>query len=170
MWNRSGALILLFLGVAVLSSCAMSEERSGPGADGVPSVLVACAEDAPDCRDTLVTGGEDPLAPSTGTDGSAAGGMVIEALSITDALSYQGPEPIAVAGFVVRTQDASQLCDALAESYPPLCAGESIEITNPDTTDALPLIEEDGVQWSPERVTVIATVTPEGITIDPPSM
>lgn len=167
MWNRFGALILLLVGVVVLSSCAVSEERSGPGADGVPQVLVACAEDAPDCQDTLVTGGEDPLAPD---DGSSSSGMVIEALSITDVLLYQGSEPIAVAGYVVRTQEASRFCDGLAESYPPQCAGESIEITNPDTTDAFPLIEEGDVQWSPERVTVIATVTSEGITIDPTSM
>lgn len=170
MWNRSGVLILLLIGAVAVSSCAVSEERSGLGADGVPSVLVACAEDAPDCQDTLVTGDEDPLAPSTGAAGSASSGMVIEALSITDALSYQGSEPIAVAGYVVRTQEASRLCDALAESYPPQCAGESIVITNPDTTDAYPLIEEGDVQWSPERVTVIATVTSEGITIDPTSM
>ena len=167
MWNRSGSLILLLVGVVVLSSCAVSEERSGPGADGVPSVLVACAEDALDCQDTLVTGGEDPRAPDD--DGSSSSGMVIEALSITDALSYQGSEPIAVAGYVVRTQEASRLCDGLAESYPPQCAGESIEITNPDTADAFTLIEEGNVQWSPERVTVIATVTSEGITIDPTS-
>jgi hypothetical protein len=170
MWNRSGVSIPLLIGVLVLSSCAVSEEHSGPDAGSAPSVLVACAEDAPDCQDTLVTGGEDPLAPSTDSDGSASSGMVIEALSITDALSYQGSERIAVAGFVVRTQDASRLCDALAESYPPQCAGESIEITNPEATDALPLIEEGDVQWSRERVTVIATVTSEGITIDPTSM
>ena len=169
MWNRSGVLILLLVGAIALSSCAVSEERSGPGADGVPSVLTACAEDAPGCQDTLVTGGDDPLAPSTDSDVSVSGGMALDALSIADALLYEGSEPVATVGFVVRTSESSRICDALAESYPPQCAGESIEITNPDATDAIPLIEEGNVQWSPERVTVIGTVTSEGITIDPTS-
>lgn len=169
MWNRSGVTILFLVGALALSSCAVSEERTGPGADGVPSVQVACAEGVPDCQDTLVTGGEDPLAPSTSSDGSASSGMVVDALSITDALSYEGSEPVAVAGFVVRTSESSRFCDALAESYPPQCAGESIDIINPEVTDAIPLIEEGNVQWSPDRVTVIGIITSEGITIDPTS-
>lgn len=166
MSNRSGVVTLLVIGALALSSCAVSEERSGPGADGVPSVLVTCAEEVPDCQDTLETGGHDPLAPSTDSDGLASGGMVVDALSIADALSYKGSEPIAVAGFVVRTSESSRLCDALAESYPPQCAGKRIEITNPDATDAIQLVEEGNVQWSPERVTVIGTVASEGFTID----
>jgi hypothetical protein len=173
MWTRN-ALVVLVTGVLAVSSCAVSEERGGPGADGISKVLVACTEDEPDCQDTvvddgLVTGGDDPVAPTPGSNASASSGMVIEALSITEALSYQGSEPIAVEGYIVRTSVLSQLCEALAESYPPQCGGESITITNPDATDAFPLVEERDLQWSPELVTVVGAVTPNGLTIDPAS-
>ena len=57
MFRMSARLFALLAVLLMASSCVASEERSGPGADGVPDVLVACAEDHPDCQDTPVTGG-----------------------------------------------------------------------------------------------------------------
>ena len=54
--QRSLPVLATSLAVAVaLGGCAMSEQRNGPGADGTPLVVVACAEDAPDCEDTVVS-------------------------------------------------------------------------------------------------------------------
>ena len=159
--------------VVIASSCAVSEERSGPGADGIPDVLLACAEDHPDCQDTLATGdlptgGNDPLAPSTEPDdGSVSNGMVADGgLSVSEAISYEGSQPVAVHGYVVRTSKTAQLCEALAESYPPQCGGASLALSNADATDSLPLVEEGDVQWSPDRVILVGTVTGNELIID----
>ena len=173
MFKMSARLLALLAVVLIASSCVASEERSGPGADGVPDVLVACAEDHPDCQDTpatggLPTGGNDPLAPSTEPDdGLITSDMIADGgLSVSDAIEYEGAQPVAVHGYVVRTSDAAQLCEALAESYPPQCGGASLALANPDATDGLPLVEDGDVQWSPDIVILIGTVTGNELIID----
>jgi hypothetical protein len=173
MFKMSARLLTLLAVILIASSCVASEERSGPGADGVPAVLAACAEDHPDCQDTLATGdlptgGNDPIAPSTEPDdGSISSGMVAEdGLSVSEAIGYEGTQPVAVHGYVVRTSGAAQLCDALAESYPPQCGGASLTLANPEAIDGLPLVEEGDVQWSPDIVILIGTVTGNRLTID----
>lgn len=53
--QRSLPVIAMSLAfVVVLGGCSVSEQRDGPGADGTPLVVVACAEDAPDCGDTVI--------------------------------------------------------------------------------------------------------------------
>lgn len=166
-------VVLLSLAVMV-SSCAVSEERSGPGADGIPQVIVgACAEDQPDCEDTLTdgdlpTGGEDPVAPSSDpSDGALSNGMIVgDGLTIPEAIEYEGSESIAVHGYIVRNSSTVQLCELLAESYPPQCGGASLTLVNVDTIDDMPLIEEGEVQWSPERVVLVGTLAGTELTIE----
>jgi hypothetical protein len=172
--SRTSVWFITVVSVAVIaSSCAVSEERSGPGADGIPEILVACAEDQPDCQDTLTTGdlptgGNDPIAPPTEPDGgSVSNGMVAEdGLSVADAIAYRGSEPVAVHGYVVRTSETTQLCETLAESFPPQCGGASLTLVNADTIDDLPLIEEGDVQWSSDSVILTGTVVGTELTIE----
>ncbi len=173
MFKMTARLLALLAVILIASSCVASEERSDPGADGVPDVLAACAEDHPDCQDTLSTGdlptgGNDPLAPPTQPDdGSISNGMIADdGLSVSEAIGYEGAQPVAVYGYVVRTSDATQLCEALAQSYPPQCSGASLALANPDATDGLPLVEDGDVQWSPDIVILIGTVTGNELTID----
>ena len=171
-----GLFAFLLVGAVVIGSCAAVDvERGGPGADGTPLVVVACAEEEPDCQDTLVdsdvpTGGEDPIAPPDSDGGEVSGGMVVAPLSVSDAASYEGSESVAVTGYVVVEDGSGHLCEALAESYPPQCGGDNIVITNAYATVDLVLVEEGSTQWSPEPVILLGTVTPEGLTIDPTSM
>jgi hypothetical protein len=165
--------LVIITAVAVIAAgCAVTEERSGPGADGVPVVAVACAEDHPDCEDTVVvgdlpTGGDDPLAPPDSGDASQSGGFVVgDGVSVADALAYEGTEVVAVHGFVVRTSAAALLCEVLAESFPPQCGGARLTITNPDATTGLILLEEGDVQWSPDAVVLLGHVSGDGFTID----
>ncbi len=54
--------------VVMLGGCAVSEQRDGPGADGDPLVVVACAEESPDCEDTVITNpGFDEATPDVET-------------------------------------------------------------------------------------------------------
>jgi|GEM_PF-1851283 len=172
--SRMSIWLIAVVSVAfIASSCAVSEERSGPGADGIPEILLACAEDQTDCQDTLTTGdlptgGNDPLAPSTESDSrSVSDGMVVDdGLSIADAIAYEGSESVAVHGYLVRTSETAQLCEVLAESFPPQCGGASLALMNADDIVDLPLIEEGDVQWSPDRVILIGTVAGNELTID----
>ena len=172
--SRMSIWLITVVSVAVIaSSCAVSEERSGPGADRIPEILVACAEDQPDCQDTLTTGdlptgGNDPIAPSTEPDGgSVSDGMVADdGLSVAEAIAYRGAEPVAVHGYVVRTSETAQLCEVLAESFPPQCGGASLALVNADAIDNLPLLEEGDVQWSSNSVILIGTVAGTELTIE----
>jgi hypothetical protein len=173
MFRMSIWLIAVVAVAVIASSCAVSEERSGPGADGIPEVLLACAEDQPDCQDTLTTGGlptggDDPLTPSTEPDSrSVSDGMIVnDGLSVAEAIAHEGSEPVAVHGYVVRTSETAQLCEVLAESFPPQCGGASLVLVNADATDDLPLLEEGDVQWSPDIVILVGTVAGNELTIE----
>ena len=172
--SRMSVWFITVVSVAIIaSSCAVSEERSGPGADGIPEILVACAEDQPDCQDTLTTGdlptgGDDPIAPSTQPNSdSVSDGMAVDGgLSVAEAIAYRGSETVAVDGYVVRTSEAAQLCETLAESYPPQCGGASLTLVNIDAIDDLPLLEEGDVQWSSDSVILVGTVAGTELTIE----
>lgn len=173
MLRKSAKLAALLGVVLVVSSCAVSEERSGPGADGIPDVVFVCVDNQPDCQDTIITddiptGGDDPVAPTTSpSDGAVSNGLIVDdGLSVPEAIAYEGSEPVAIHGYVVRTSESAQLCEALAESHPPQCGGASLILVNPNATDDLPLIEDGNVQWSPDVVVLIGTVTGTEFTID----
>jgi hypothetical protein len=173
MLRMSAKLVAVLAVILVASSCAVSEERSGPGADGIPDVIFVCADNQPDCQDTITTGdlptgGNDPVAPTTGSsDGAVSNGMIVDdGLSVSEAIAYEGSQPVAVHGYVVRTSESAQLCEALAESYPPQCGGANLILVNPNATDDLPLLEDGNVQWSPDIVILIGTVTGIELTID----
>lgn len=166
---RSMNIKILMVGLVaiVATGCAVYEERSGPGADGVPIVSAQCVEDHPDCVDMVAgdqppTGGPTPTAPS---DSTSSGFIVGQGLTITEAIAYDGTEPVAVGGFVVTTADGTRLCEALAESFPPQCGGLSLNVVNPDTLTNFVLIEEGETQWSPELVVVIGHIAGTDLTV-----
>ena len=165
---RSNSIKILMVGLAaiVATSCAITEERSGPGADGIPVVSAVCAPDYPDCVDTVVNGGETGGPTPTAPDEPASSGFVVgTGLTITEALAYEGTEPVAVGGFVVTTAAGTHLCELLAESYPPQCGGERLTVVNPDTLTNFVLIEEGGTQWSPDPVVVFGHISGADLTI-----
>ena len=169
---------LKFVAVAMLAmvavGCVASEERSGPGADGVPQEVGVCAQDMPDCQDTLVvddipSGGDLPEAPSPGPgDAPQSSGLVVgDGLTIADAIAYEGNEIVAVHGYVVITSQQALLCETLAESHPPQCGGLNVTITNPEAASSAGVLIEDGdTQWSPDVVVLLGHVTGTDFTID----
>ena len=177
--EREGPMTRMkFAAVALLAivaaGCIATEERSGPGADGVPQVSGQCTEDHPDCEDTLVgddipTGGDLPKAPSPNPgDAPQSSGFVIgDGLTIPDAVAYEGNEVIAVHGYLVITSQQALLCETLAESYPPQCGGLNLTVTNPQAaaTDGV-LIEDGDTQWSPDVVVLLGHIAGSDFTID----
>jgi len=166
--------VAIVLVMAVIAAgCAASEERGGPGADGIPVVAGVCAEDTPDCEDTLVAGdgsvtdSDLPLAPADdGGDAPASSGFIVDGgLDISEAIAYEGTEVVAVRGFFVSEGTAARLCEALAESFPPQCGGVSVVVTNPEALSDVLLIEQGDTQWSEGYVTVLGTIVDGELTV-----
>ena len=194
--KRSMLMVLAIAAVMaiLLAACGTSDDSDtgDAGDSGTDAVVGQCAEDAPDCQDTIVLGGDtgggaastcpegtvdcndtpgaltdDPLPPND--DVSAPSGFVVGGgISVEEALAYEGSEVVAVGAFFVSTDGEARLCDALAESYPPQCGGASIVITNPeDFPTEAPLVEEGSTQWLDSPITVFGYVTDGELTLAP---
>lgn len=101
--------------------------------------------------------GSGPAGPSTGAP-DRAGGLTVE-----QALASDLDEPLLVRGALVAGPDEARLCDALAESYPPQCAGASLAVEGADV-DALATDEAQGVRWA-EDVRLLGTVDDGVLTV-----
>jgi hypothetical protein len=172
---RDGSRAVMALAVVGIAAaaCVASEERSGPGADGVPVVVAVCSEDVPDCEDTLITDDDTtidsdlPPAPEGNDDESpdSAGFIVDGGLDISAAIAYEGTEAVAVRGYFVADGQTARLCEALAESYPPQCGGVNVVVTNPEALTDTVLVEVGNTQWSEDSVTVLGHVVDGELTI-----
>lgn len=126
-----------------------------------------CLEGTGDCNDTPADGPtglmQDPQA-TPGEDGQGSSGTDtvtsdVQGLSVAEALSYEGGEPVAVAAFLVADADGTRMCDALAESFPPQCGGDGALRVEGLDLDELPVAEEGDVRWTDEPVIVFGTVS-----------
>lgn len=119
-------------------------------------LLGACASTG-DAPSTNGSGG--PGADVDGILNIAAGTAGGPGISIEQAISNGGSEPLLVNGALVVDPDGRVLlCDALAESFPPQCGGARLEVRGLDV-DSLPDLQEgNGVRWA-EQVQLLGTVT-----------
>ncbi|KAA3635391.1 MAG: hypothetical protein DWP92_11115 [Armatimonadetes bacterium] len=148
--------------LAVLTGCAADD--AAPLSDSVnpPSAAGACLEGVPDCNDTP---GDLGLPPNLGEEPSDGPVVADDGISVVQALSEGGSDPIAVTGFFISDGSGAWLCEAMAESYPPQCGGERLSVSNPDAMGALVLIEEGDTQWYEGSLTLMGTVSDGTFTI-----
>lgn len=80
-------------------------------------------------------------------------------ISVAEALGHQATDDIVtVTGALFVDPDGTvRLCDAIAESFPPQCGGDRIEVQGLDLASVANLQDENGVQWS-ESVTLFGSV------------
>lgn len=70
-------------------------------------------------------------------------------LQIIDALAAGSTEPVLVTGALFVDAGAGVwLCSALAESFPPQCGGERLEVVGLDPATVPGLEEANGVRWA----------------------
>ncbi len=117
-------------------------------------------------------GGGDDGGDGNGSAAPAPG----EALSVEEALASTLAGPLLVSGFIVaRAGEPVQLCDLLAESYPPQCGGASlvVEGLDLDTVEGLTRTAEPDLAqaaWSEGPVSVLGEVVDGVLTVSETSM
>ncbi len=101
------------------------------------------------------TSGATPGASSGSSDGTgdpvlviAEGGVDGTGMRVGEALGHQATDDlVTVTGALFVDPDGTvRLCDAMAESFPPQCAGDRIAVRGL-ALDALQLQEANGVRW-----------------------
>lgn len=139
-------LTLLFaLTALLLAACGGGTTGAGdsdlPDGGTAPDVAGACLEGDPDCQDV-----GDPNAPGSG--GSDEPMPPVDTLSVADVLAAGNIDGrFVIAGFVFVDADGSaRICDAILESYPPQCGGDSIPLTG-DLSN-YELTSDQGLSWS----------------------
>ncbi len=122
-------LLLLVATTLVLAACAPANDDPPPGR-GADAVLVARNE------------ASDDLPP----------------LSVSDALLADDGQDVLVSGALFVDPDGGvQLCEAIAESFPPQCGGNRIEVEGLDLAGVAGLQAANGVQWA-ESVQVFGSI------------
>ena len=73
--------------------------------------------------------------------------------------------PLLVNGQLHVENGRARLCEALAESFPPQCAGRFLVVQGLDLTTIDGLTSEGSVTWSDQTVQVLGTVEGEVLTV-----
>ena len=86
-------------------------------------------------------------------------------ISIGEALTSNLDGPLLVNGHLFAQNGEVRLCELLAESFPPQCAGEFLVVQGLDLTTMEGLTSEGSVTWSNQFVQVLGTVEEEVLTV-----
>ena len=108
------------------------------------------------------SGGSDEPADSAGqTLEPPAGSDIIAAvgpgISAAEARASTLAGPLLVNGFIIVADDRVRLCGAIAESFPPQCAGDALTLVGFDL-DQFALTSANGVQWTDQPAQVLGFV------------
>jgi len=134
---------------------------------------VACSDDDPEPTATpSPTATADLPADGNGGNGGsgAAGGTFpagTEAISVPDALASAGDGVVLVEGFLVITPNGARLCEALAESFPPQCGGDSVILDEPEPSALDQLTTEGDVSWTDQPVQMLGSVDGDTMSVQP---
>lgn len=122
-------------------------------------VLAACGSDTEEPAGAPTT--EETPPPDDG--GDAAGGTTMRVHSVTEAMAAAGEGSLHVVGLLIDDGSGWRLCEAVLESYPPQCGGESLAVEGLDP-EGLPLEEEGEVRWQTDA-TVVGEVEGDTLTV-----
>lgn len=112
----------------------------------IPLVLAALS--------MVACGGGDESSSAGSAPASATG----PGLSIAEAKASTHKGPLLVNGGLVAKGDTVRLCSALAESYPPQCAGESLVVEGLDLSSIESLQREGDAAWTNGQIQLLGTV------------
>ncbi len=159
-----GRRFVLFGLMAVLvmatAACATATDDGDSTDTTTGAIAGACLEGTVDCNDTPGELPGEGLPPNASDDEPTDGPSVdLPVVPIEDVAEYEGAGPVTFSGFYISDANGAQLCELIAESYPPQCGGASLTISNPEAMNVLALVEEGEVQWYDNLVRVTGEVT-----------
>jgi len=111
------------------------------------------------------TGGIQPE-PTPGGVGTPDTGVSGSGISIQAALNAGLTGPLLVNGFVLASGGEVRLCDALAESFPPQCAGPSLRVDGLDLSALLDARSSGGVTWTDSPVQILGMLSVDVLTAE----
>ncbi len=86
-------------------------------------------------------------------------------ISIGEVFTSNLTGPLLINGLLHVQNDQARLCEVLAESFPPQCAGRSLVVKGLDLMTMEGLTSEGSVTWSDQPVQVLGTVEGEVLTV-----
>lgn len=87
-----------------------------------------------------------------------------DAISVPELLETTPDGDVVVRGLLFDDGSGLRLCEMLAESFPPQCAGATVAIANPDDVDADFTVEGD-VRWTDRVVVLLGRLDGETFTV-----
>ena len=81
------------------------------------------------------------------------------ALTVDEALAYEGNESVLVSGNVLARDGEVRLCSGFAESHPPQCAGPSLAVDGLAVSKVPNTRSADGTTWTDEPVELLGRVS-----------
>jgi len=136
-------------------------------------LAVACGGDSEATSTPTEGPTETPVASGTpdgsGPDSSGAGGTMLAngpGLSIAEARATSAQPPLLVNGYVVANASGTRFCEALLESFPPQCGGDSFVLEGLDLDNHPEYQREGEVTWSENQVQLLGTLDGDTFTAD----
>jgi hypothetical protein len=90
-------------------------------------------------------------------------------ISIDEAIAFDSDEPLLVNGSIWAEGEKVYFCDAVAESYPPQCAGVRLEVVGIKLAEVDGLQRASGIAWT-ERTQLLGVVADGTITVSENAM
>lgn len=119
----------------------------------------------------IACGNEGDRTPSDpGTNGSSSSAAMGPGLTVAEAKSSTLDGPLLVNGFIVAFGDDVRLCDALAESFPPQCGGEYLEVAGLDVASLEGAQTEGDTTWTTAPVQLLGDVEGDVLTLNTTSI
>lgn len=136
------------------------------GNDPEPPAAGACLVGEPECNDTP-GGTPQDLPPPSDSSVDVPSGMVVDGLTVGEAMGGDATGVIAVRGFLFVDEAGARLCDLLAESFPPQCGGDAIAIVDFEEVLGAPVQSSQGVSWTDQHVTFVGEIIDGVFVVDP---
>jgi hypothetical protein len=117
-------------------------------------------------------GGTDEVEPQPApTQPPATAGLGAgPGISIEEALASGSAEPLLVNGNLLAEHDEVRFCDALAESFPPQCAGPQLHVEGLNLDEVDGLVREGEVAWTDRPTQLLGTVEGDKLVVSSTSV
>lgn len=103
-------------------------------------------------------GGGEEVEPQPTQPPATAGVAMGPGISIEEARASDLEGPLLVNGNLLADGDEVRFCSALAESFPPQCAGPSLQVEGVKLEEIDGLVREGRVAWTDRPIQLLGTV------------